>query len=261
MAKKTARATRPNAGVKAFYRAQLRALVSELDRSVQFWIGAAWRANTPELAQDASPAKQLQSAIRKLARRWQRNFDATGERLARQFAERTLSATDASMAAALKDAGFTVKFRMTASMNDAYQAVVAEQVGLIRSIASQHLTQVETIVMQGVQNGRDLGYIKEQLTKRYEISDRRADLIARDQSNKATGVITRTRQRDLGIKQGRWRHSGGGKEPRPEHVAANGKIFDLDKGMFLDGEWTWPGHEINCRCTYEPVIPGFDDED
>ncbi|ELR7719768.1 phage head morphogenesis protein, partial [Salmonella enterica] len=42
------------------------------------------------------------------------------------------------------------------------------------------------------------------------------------------------------------------------HVKANGKRFDLRKGMFLDGKWVLPGEEINCKCGWEAVIPGLE---
>ncbi|ELR7719775.1 phage head morphogenesis protein, partial [Salmonella enterica] len=42
------------------------------------------------------------------------------------------------------------------------------------------------------------------------------------------------------------------------HVKANGKRFDLRKGMFLDGKWVLPGEENNCKCGWEAVIPGLE---
>jgi uncharacterized protein with gpF-like domain len=65
------------------------------------------------------------------------------------------------------------------------------------------------------------------------------------------------RQKELGITKAIWVHSGGGKHPRPEHVAFSGKEYDVEKGAYLEGKWTWPGFEINCRCTSRSVIPGF----
>ncbi|MEG3387194.1 hypothetical protein V5H41_25765, partial [Salmonella enterica] len=41
-------------------------------------------------------------------------------------------------------------------------------------------------------------------------------------------------------------------------LKANGKRFDLRKGMFLDGKWVLPGEEINCKCGWEAVIPGLE---
>lgn len=254
-------AVRVNAGIEAWYRRELDALVAEMQTSLVYWLSSTWKANTPELAQDATPASALRAAMAKLAARWVRKFNLGADKLAKLFADKSLKYTDSVFQKTLKDAGFAIPFTMTPAMRDVYSAVIGEQVGLIRSIAAQHLTQVETVVMQGVQRGRDLAYIHDELRARYGITKRRAALIARDQSNKATATLNSARQRDLGIRQAIWRHSGAGKEPRPEHVAADGKKFDLDKGMFLEGEWVLPGQAVNCRCTAQPIIPGFDDEE
>lgn len=248
----------PNAGVRARYQRQVDALVDDMQASLDYWLLSAYKNNTPEMAQDASPAATMAAAMRKMARRWLTKFDDAAKKIATGFADGTLRASDSAFQKNLRDAGFTVKFKQTAEMNDAYRAIVAENVGLIKSIAQQHLTQVQTIVMQSVQNGRDLKFVRDQLTNRYDITSRRAALIARDQNNKATSVMVRARQQALGITQAIWVHSGAGKEPRPSHVKANGQKYDISKGMFLDGVWTWPGVEINCRCTQRPVIPGFE---
>ncbi|MCH5894342.1 phage head morphogenesis protein, partial [Salmonella enterica] len=84
-------------------------------------------------------------------------------------------------------------------MNTALQASITENVNLIRSIPQQHLTQVETLVMQSVSRGRDLKTLTDELEKRYGITRRRAALIARDQNNKATSVMQSARQRSVGI--------------------------------------------------------------
>jgi SPP1 gp7 family putative phage head morphogenesis protein len=159
----------------------------------------------------------------------------------------------------LRKAGMSVRFKMTAAMNDAYQAVRAENVNLIKSIAQQHLTQVETLVMQSVQQGRDLGALTQELTARYGVTKRRAAFIAKDQNNKATATMTRVRHLELGITQAKWLHSAGGKHPRPEHVAFSGKVYQIANGHdFGDGEGpVWPGQPINCRCVAIPIVPGF----
>ena len=88
-------------------------------------------------------------------------------------------------------------------------------------------------------------------------SERRAAFIARDQTNKAKAAIEKARWQELGITEAIWMHSHAGKEPRPSHVAANGKRLNVNKGMYLDGKWVQPGEEINCRCTSRAVIKGF----
>jgi hypothetical protein len=29
-------------------------------------------------------------------------------------------------------------------------------------------------------------------------------------------------------------------------------------GAYLENRWTWPGYEINCRCSSRGVIEGFE---
>ncbi len=252
------RAVRPSAAVRARYERKLDSEIVEMHRSLTFWLIQTYRANRPEIAQDASPASELRKALRKLARRWQSNFDRLGERLGEYFATAANDRVDGELKRMLRDAGFTVKFRMTRAQNDVLQATITEQVSLIKSIASRHLTNVEGIVMRSVQAGRDLGTLTKALEENYGVTRRRAANIARSQNNIATATLTRARQEELGITKARWLHSAGGKTPRPEHVAFSGKTYDVRKGAFLEGRWTWPGREINCRCVSVPVIPGFD---
>jgi hypothetical protein len=40
-------------------------------------------------------------------------------------------------------------------------------------------------------------------------------------------------------------------------VKANGKKYDIAKGMYLDGEWLQPGQAVNCRCLAKPIIHGL----
>jgi len=251
-------AARPNVGIRTAYQKRLDTAVEDMTRSVIFWVRANYRANTPELAQDASPARELERAMRLLARRWNRNFDKLAVILAEHFATGVADRSDRALMAALRKYGFTVRFKMTATQNDVLQATIAENVQLIRSISTQYFTQVQGDVMRAVQSGRDLATLTDALEKRTGITRRRAAFIARDQTAKATAALTRVRQQEVGVTKAVWLHSGGGKEPRPEHVAFSGQTYDVAKGAFLEGKWTWPGVEPNCRCTCKAIVPGFD---
>lgn len=255
--RQTLRAIHPNAGVEAWYRRQLDNHIREMQKSVVYWLTANYKASGAAVAMDASPAVFMRDAMKKLAKRWTKAFDNISQKLAERFAGDAMKNTDVSLHNALETAGFTVEFKMTAPMNNALQATIAENIGLIRSIPEKYFTEVEGLVMRSVARGRDLSYLTDELQKRYGITRRRAALIARDQNNKATSVMQAARQQSLGITQGVWKHSHAGKEPRPSHVKADGKVFELSKGMYLDGKWVMPGEEINCRCTWSPVIPGL----
>lgn len=268
------RPVRANTGIEAAYKKQLDRWIDAMHKSLLYWVTAQYRANTPDgIAQDAgmesfrdgSPANAMRRAMHRMSRRWLKNFDKGAEDLAKYFVNKAAGATDVQLADILKKAGFTVQFKATAEVNNAMQAAIGENVGLIKSIASEHLTQVEGLVMRHMQLGRDLGSLAEALTQRYDVTKRRAAFIAKDQANKMTAVINRTRQDELGITQARWRHSHGGKHPRQSHIEASqadggkGKIYDVSKGCLIDGEYIWPGTKIGCRCTAQSIIPGLRD--
>ena len=258
--RKVLRPVRPNAGVQAAYQRKLDARVSAMNRDTLATIKLTWKAKQPAtLALDRSAAAELNLAMERLIARWTANFDGLAQSIARRFATAAMGAADVSSRAALRQAGMTVKWKLTPAANDAYRAVIAENVGLIKSIPAQYLTQVKGDVMRSVAAGRDLGTLTDAIEKQYGVTRRRAALIARDQNNKATAVVVKTRMQEAGITHAIWMHSGGGDKPRPSHVKAGRErmVFELAKGAFIDGEWILPGQLINCRCVSRPVLEGF----
>lgn len=265
--RKTARPVVANAGIEKAYRRALDRLIREMSDSARYWLEAAYRANPPRLeqveekaaalAQDALPSELLAERMRELSQRWIKRFDEMAEKIAKRFATSVQRYSDDSFRQALKDAGWTVQFKTTPVLRDVLNASIKENVALIRSIPQQYFLEVEGIVFRGFSAGRDLKAISDDLKKRYGVTSRRAALIARDQSNKATAAVVRTRRAELGITQAIWVHSGGGKEPRPSHVKAGRDrlVFDITKGAYLDGEWVLPGEAINCRCSSKSILP------
>lgn len=213
-------------------------------------------------AEDAAPTgtKGLQAALARWGSQTIKRFDNMASKIADDFAARNQFATQTSMMSQLKKAGFTVAFKPTQKSLEAFRAVVAENVSLIKSIPRKALEQVEQQVWNTVRQGSDLHKLSTELARRHKVTIDRAALIARDQNAKGKATIERVRQMELGITDALWMHSHAGKEPRPTHVAMNGKQYSLAKGMYDsdEGEWIHPGQLINCRCTNRPVIEGFD---
>lgn len=249
----------PSAALNALYRRALVKLIREMQGSVDYWLRAAYRENEPAIAADALPAREMASAAKTLRQRWQSKFDDASERLAKWFAKKSWNRSEEQLKKILRDGGMSVKFQMTEGMRDVFAATVEENVALIKSIPAQYFDQIEGLVQRSVAGGRDLSTLSTQLRKRYGVTTRRAALIARDQNNKATSMLSNARQRELGIEQAVWIHSHAGKEPRPSHVRMDGKKFDLAKGMWDEdeGRYVLPGELINCRCISRPVIAEF----
>lgn len=250
----------PSAAIRAKYDKRMATLIDEMQRSIMYWLRATYRANEPHAlvlyGKDASPAAAMAKSMRGLSRQWLKRFDKLAPRMATYFATAVKDRVDRSLLADLRAGGMSVKFKMTAAMNDVYRATIAENVALIKSIPRQHLLGVESIVSQSVTAGRDLASLTEALVERHGVTRRRVAGIALDQNNKATAMLTRARWLELDIEEGEWLHSAGGKVPRPSHVAHNRKRYSVRKGIVLDPKEgiVWPGTAIKCRCVGKPVL-------
>lgn len=248
---------RPGAPTRERYERALTNEVDRMGRSLRRFLLAEYRANPAVLyAADATPADIMRRAMAKLSKRWLARFDELATPTADLFARRTRD----DLTRNLRNAGFTVRYKPTAIMRDAFDAVRNQNVSLIKSIAEQHLSAVDGLVQRTVAAGFDLSVLAGGLEKQLGVTKRRAAFIARDQAGKSHAMMQRARYLEMGYEKGKWLHSAGGAVPRPEHVAFSGKVFDLRTGHdFQDGEGpTWPGVPVNCRCVFGPAIPGID---
>jgi hypothetical protein len=88
-----------------------------------------------------------------------------------------------------------------------------------------------------------------------------------------TNFITqhaRRRQLAAGLTRAKWLYSGTPCMPHRSgaadadlrrdaaHKAANGTVYELEKGLYLDGKLTFPGSEPWCKCMALPAVLGFD---
>lgn len=251
------RAIQPNEGVRAWYQEQIQVMARRMARDILRLMKRYYRPASERLALDDDPIVTLRTVMKVWGRLWQKRFDDMAKDIAQLFADRSQRHLDVAMRKRLKDAGFTVRFRPTERMVSAYRAVVAENVSLIRSIPQQFRKDVESAVWQTVMRGGSMSELSSSLREKYGVTYRRAALIARDQVAKSKAVMENARRAELGITEAVWQHSSAGKEPRPTHVAMNGKRFKIADGMYdsAEGKNVQPGELINCRCTSRAVIP------
>lgn len=232
-----------------------------MHHSVCYWLEAVYKAKESEIVGDASPTTSLLERFREVSKRWLKRWNLLAGWLAKSAIGKAKSTTDVSLKNAFKAAGFTVKFQASRELNTVSRALIAENVNLIKNkMVRPYLADVEGIVLRGVSMGRNLKYIREELDKRYDITTKRANLIARDQLDKATQAIQRTRDKEIGITEGIWVHMPGQKTSRETHIAMNGTQFKLegdDKGLY-DSDVkrnVLPSELPACRCCYRAVLP------
>lgn len=136
-----------------------------------------------------------------------------------------------------------------------------------------HVDEIYDAALRSIFRGRDIATLFDAIMKLNlpGITKQRAKEVSLSLNNKATALMNRDRQAELGLEYAIWMYSGAPcqlnpKKPSAEdirqdaaHKAANGKRYQIAKGMFLNGRFTMPGWAEGCRCSSRSVIPGFDE--
>ena len=258
---RTLRPVRPPVAIERAYHKKIRSMLREMNRSLYFWLRAEYRKAEPEIVGD-SATTDLRAKLRKLTRVWQKKFDEESTIIATWFATEVQKHTTRNLQNQMKrtklvDLGFDLKFAYHSRKERAiFNSIVEQNVNLIKSIASEHLTKVQGVVLRGIETGHDLSRMTEDLEEGFGVSERRAAMIARDQTAKASNNLSRQRLMDYGVKKGKWMHTSSGKTYRDSHVQMDGEIYDLEQGCYDDdyGDYVQPGELVNCHCVCIPVI-------
>lgn len=235
----------PNLGVERWYKRELMKVINEMRAEVNTLIMDNYKAQSNTVAMDGF-SDWLGHSIDYLMDKWNNRLNALSQTVAELFVTKSVHNYDKQLKKHLRKAGFTVRLQMSPYTEEMLKASLGENVGLIKSIGVQYLGKVEQSVWASVKGGFDLGTLAKELQHAYGVTENRAKLIARDQGAKANAVIEMARRKELGITEAIWYHSSAGKTYRKSHVAAHGKRFDIEKGLYLDGKFTLPAQEINC---------------
>ena len=138
------------------------------------------------------------------------------------------------------------------------QEWIEENVGLIKSIPQDTLSEMQNIVSQGFRTGKTVTSIVKDIQTTYGSKKSSARLIARDQLGKLNSQLTRQQQVDAGVNEYIWSTSGDSRV-RDSHQALNGKKFRWDDPPVVTEPGKpvrrcHPGEDYQCRCVALPVF-------
>ncbi|MCQ9122762.1 phage minor head protein [Rodentibacter caecimuris] len=123
-------------------------------------------------------------------------------------------------------------------------------VSLISNLQADYLNKINNAVTQSVLSGGDIKDLAAQIKEIAKVSEKRAALIARDQTSKFNAALTQARHEDLGVKKYMW-STAGDERVRDNHAEKDGQIFEYANPPEDTGH---PGHDINCRCVQIAVF-------
>lgn len=157
----------------------------------------------------------------------------------------------------------TVKFdasRVTAPIRDDLWNCIEEFEDL--PVGAEEEIFEAAVVM--AQRGGDLHHLAKTL-RELGVVQSRASYISHYLGARSKSLMDVQRMRDLGIIEGIWRYSGtpcfavypntiDDSAGDAAHKSASGTMFRLDKGLMLNGKWTFPRREPGCKCVISSVI-------
>lgn len=139
-----------------------------------------------------------------------------------------------------------------ASAAETIEDFLFRNTSLIKNISDDARGQIADIVFRSLQRRRPSREAGKLVAERVGIQIRRAQRIARDQAVKLASALDAQRQREAGLTEWKWRHSGK-LHFRPEHKARDGNIY-TDETAPED----LPGELPFCGCVRQGIIR-FDD--
>jgi hypothetical protein len=180
-------------------------------------------------------------------------------------AERTPSPTVAKQYPKLP----TVKFDASL-VTKKVKADLRQNIEQLGDIPKKRVREVYDAALAMIEAGGNMPLLYNVLLELDGMSTGRAGEITRTLLGKARALTEQESRTRLGITHATWMYANASCMVNPSHPtdadrkqdaahqAANGKRFEIGKGLLIDGEWTLPGRGKGCKCVSRSVVPGLE---
>lgn len=274
----------PSPHARSWYARRLKTLTTIMDGRMKVYF--------KRTGEDFTPADKKELA--RLRGRFEKLFDEESRPLATEFYNRNITYTKSSFRAATKpiieaqekelreakrkamssQVRFQVKIdgRRDRLELQQFRDGIEENVNLIKTIPEQYFDKIGAAVEKRTRGQMTRGALVKRIKEVGNITQRRAEMIADDQTAKVTERMMLQRCRNAGVKKVMWMHSSISMHPRDYHKrpwdghtgkrngkpnGLNGYIFPIDDPPVIDkktGERGYPAELINCKCYLTPVL-------
>lgn len=231
---------------KSFYNS-LKKLSESINDSVIWWSMARYNKTF-----NKNVSKQLTFEFNKLLDKWQVKTDEIADKLAKRLSRNVEKYANYNFTS--QNEAFNVLVRNKGVKNQ-LNAIYERNYNLIKSLPSEIIDRYRNAFLDNVGSfDREAIYKQAKIFK--GISNRKAKLIARDQTQKAVVGYTQARAEQLGFKYYQWITAGDNRVSN-EHKHLNGRIYRYDKpSAIIDsyGNVGHPSQRVNCRCVQVSII-------
>jgi hypothetical protein len=163
----------------------------------------------------------------------------------------------------------TVKFDASL-VTKKVKADLRKSVEELEDVPKEHACKIYDAALAMIEAGGNMPLLYNVLLKLNGMSKGRAGEITRLLLNKAKALTEQEKRSKFGITHASWMYANAPCMVNPSHPtdadrkqdaahqAANGKQFEIGKGLLINGEWTLPGRGDGCKCVSRSVIPGLE---
>lgn len=195
----------------------------------------------------------ITAAINRLVQKWTgSDFSSLAETVASQFVRASDQINQRKFQQQMRSIGVDV-FGSSPAIEEMLEGAVYDNVKLIKSIPEQYLYRVENIILTNMRAGLTPTLIIGELQEQFGVTQRRAKMIARDQTSKVNGDLNKKRQIEAGFQYFEWVDSSDNRV-RERHEDIANKVTAYGKGIYRwdnpplgsDGKPILPGSDYNC---------------
>lgn len=165
-----------------------------------------------------------------------------------------------------------INLREDAVLSTQIDAFLRRNVDLITSLKNSSLDRVESLVSSGIEGQLRVEELAAQIKGSFDISESRANLIARDQTLKMNADLTQFRQQRVGVEEYVWtssndervrgRPGGMWEDSVSDHWILEGTTQNWLQAPVTNpktGESNHPGQDYQCRCIAFPKVQAIID--
>jgi SPP1 gp7 family putative phage head morphogenesis protein len=127
----------------------------------------------------------------------------------------------------------------------------------IKKFSKEEIKELRRIIEDNSRNGYRSERLIADIQSRYDVSESKAEFLARQETALFMSKYAETKYLDANIKRYIWR-TAGDNDVRPGHKELNGRIFEFKKKApakyMSTNQPENPGEDFNCRCVAVPLI-------
>ncbi len=140
----------------------------------------------------------------------------------------------------------------TEDLQNYIDRMMLRNAGLIKGMSDDLIKNIQLTTTNALISGKTSVQLRSELKEKFELSDSRAKLIARDQTSKFRADLNKIRQEQAGIDKYTWR-TARDERVREDHKKVDGKVYKYGEPTDVK-TGAEPGQDIQCRCNAEGLI-------